>query len=90
MATEQPHAVAAPPIEVVVSEVFATLAFAAHAYLGDADAEKSEANLAGAEMAIDLAGRAFERVEPRLSTGERAAMASMLTDLRMTYVRKRG
>ena len=89
MSTE-PQAVAAPPIDVVVSEVFTTLAFAAHAYLSGSGEEDSNADLAGAEVAIDLAGRAFERVEPRLSTQERAAMASMLTDLRMSYVKKRG
>jgi hypothetical protein len=80
---------AAPPVEVVVGEVFATLAFAAHAYLADAG-EGAEPDLDGAEIAIDLAGRAYERTQSRLSTQERAAMASMLTDLRMTYVRKRG
>jgi hypothetical protein len=81
---------AAPPVEVVVGEVFATLAFAAHAYLADAGETGAEPDLDGAEIAIDLAGRAYERTESRLSTQERAAMASMLTDLRMTYVRKRG
>ena len=89
MSSEQAQAVAVPPVEAVVGEVFATLAFAAHAYLSDATEEKKP-DLDAAEIAIDIASRAFERAEPRLSTNERAAMTSMLTELRMAYVRKRG
>ncbi len=87
--SSQTETLAVPPVEAVVSEVFATLALAAHTYLEPVEDGKAP-DLAGAEIAIDLAGRAFERAEGRLSTEERAAMAGMLTNLRMAYVRKRG
>jgi len=86
----QPQATAAPPVEALLGVVFATLAFAAHAYLAASHEGAEGTDLGAAELAIDLAGKTFERLEPRLSTEERAAMASMLTDLRMTFVRKRG
>ncbi|MDQ2908900.1 MAG: DUF1844 domain-containing protein [Candidatus Eremiobacteraeota bacterium] len=95
MATEPtataPNAPAVPPVEVVMSEVVASLALAAHAYLHpSATEEGASPDLGAAEIAIDVAGKAFERIGPRLGAGERSAMASMLTDLRFTYVKKRG
>lgn len=83
-----PRATAAPPLEIVLSEVVATLAFAAHSYL--ALEGESGPDLAAAEASIDIAAAAFERISSRLSTQERSAMAALLTDLRMTFVRKRG
>jgi hypothetical protein len=80
-----PNATAAPPLEVVLSEFVASLAFAAHSYLAP-----SEPDLGSAEIAIEVAADAFERIAPRLSTDERSALAALLTDLRMTFVRKRG
>ena len=88
MAT-QPPSTAVPPIEVVTSEVVATLAFAAHGYLSGAS-EGEPPDLNAAEIAIDLAGSAYERIAPRLSPDERSALAALLTDLRLTFVRKRG
>jgi len=83
------QAVAAPPVEAVVSEVFASLAFSAHAYLSGGE-ESAETDLAAAEIVIDLAGAAFEKAQARLRPEERAAMASMLTELRLAFVKKRG
>jgi hypothetical protein len=88
MAT-QPQAPAVPPIEAVLGEVVATLAFAAHAYLSP-PGEEQVPDLVAAEVAIDVAGIAFARVEPRLTPEERSQIAALLTDLRMTYVKKRG
>jgi hypothetical protein len=85
----QPNATAMPPVEVVLSEVVASLTFAAHAYLTPIDAEAA-ADLDAAEMAIDVAGRAFERIQGRLQPQERSVFARSLTDLRLTYVKKRG
>jgi len=79
-----------PPVEAVVSEVVASLALTAHAYLEPAAGEDSTPDLEGAEVAIDVAGKAFDRIQSRLSTEERSALARLLTELRMTYVRKRG
>ncbi|MBC5799476.1 MAG: DUF1844 domain-containing protein [Candidatus Eremiobacteraeota bacterium] len=74
-----------------MSEVIASLALAAHAYLNPAQTpEEAVPDLAAAEIAIDVAAKAFERISPRLGSGERSAMASMLTDLRFSYVKKRG
>ncbi len=80
--------IALPPVEALVGEVFASLAFAAHGYLEPADPEQPD--LAAAEIAIDVAASAFARIEPRLQPDERSAMARLLADVRMTYVRKRG
>jgi hypothetical protein len=77
-----------PPVEPLLSEVIATLALAAHAYL--TEAEGRQPDLPSAEVAIDVATTAFERVKERLRPEERLAMAQMLTETRMTFVRKRG
>ena len=45
---------------------------------------------ASAEIAIDVASAAFERVKERLRPEERLAITQMLTETRMTFVRKRG
>lgn len=85
------HATAAPPIEVVLSETVASLAFAAHAYLSPQEGDPAAPpDLEAANIALDVAGLAFERIEPRLGGTERSAMARLLTDLRLTYVKKRG
>jgi len=83
-----------PPVEVVLSEVVASLAFAAHAYLEppppEGEAGAARPDLVAAEMAIDVAGKAFERIQARLTPEERSAFARSLTDLRLSYVKKRG
>jgi hypothetical protein len=87
-----PNATEMPPVEVVLSEVVASLAFAAHVYLDPAPRDQLEvsADLDAAEMLIDVAGRAFDRIQTRLQPQERSALARSLTDLRLTYVKKRG
>lgn len=77
-----------PPVEDLVSEVVARFALAAHIYLAG-DSEK-EPDLPSAEAAIDVAGAAFERVKERLRPQERLAITQLLTETRMTFVRKRG
>jgi hypothetical protein len=87
--TAQPQASSVPPVEVVLGETVASLALAAHVYLAPPD-ESVAPDLAAAEMLIDVAGTAFERISPRLQPEERSALARLLTDLRMTFVQKRG
>ena len=77
-----------PPLEPLLTEVIATLALAAHAYL--ADSNGSQPDFPSAEAAIDVASSAFERVKERLRPDERLAITQMLTETRMTFVRKRG
>lgn len=77
-----------PPIEPLLTEVIATLALAAHAYLSDNDGK--EPDFRAAETAIDVASTAFERVKERLRPDERLAITQMLTETRLTFVRKRG
>jgi len=90
MAT-QPNASAVPPVEVVLSEVVANLGFLAHAYLNPVDPDVDAGpDLEAAEIAIDVAGRAYDRIQPRLSPDERSAVSRLLTDLRLSYVKKRG
>ncbi|HUN28518.1 MAG TPA: hypothetical protein VMV65_01815 [Alphaproteobacteria bacterium] len=77
-----------PPLEPLLTEVIATLALAAHAYLAD-DGGK-EPDFRAADAAIDVASLAFERVKERLRPDERLAITQMLTETRLTFVRKRG
>jgi hypothetical protein len=65
----------------------ATLSSAAHAYLTP---REDQADIRSAALACDVAGQIFERVTPRLRPDERSALSAMLTELRMTIVRKRG
>jgi len=71
-----------------LTEVIATLSLGAHAYLSESDEKK--ADLESAEIAIDVASAAFERVKERLRPQERLAITQMLTESRMTFVKKRG
>ena len=77
-----------PAIEPLLSEIIATLALATHAYLSD-EGEQT-ADFASAQIAIDVAGATFERVKERLRPEQRLAITQMLTETRMTFVRKRG
>ena len=77
-----------PPVERLLGEVIATLTLAAHAYLTDENGKSPDHP--SAEVAIDVATAAFERVKERLRPEERLAFTQLLTETRMTFVRKRG
>lgn len=77
-----------PPVEPLLSEVIATLALAAHAYLTEEEGRKADHQ--SAEVAIDVATAAFERVKERLQPDQRLAITQMLTETRLTFVRMRG
>ena len=77
-----------PPVEPLLGEVISTLVLAAHGYLSDNDGR--EPDLQSAEIAIDVASSAFDRVKERLRSDERLAITQMLTETRLTFVRKRG
>lgn len=77
-----------PPVEVLVTDAVARLTLAAHAYLSDQ--EGKQADLAAAEIAIDVASSAYDRVKERLRPADRLAITQLLTETRMTFVRKRG
>ena len=77
-----------PPIEVLVADTVARLTLAAHAFL--TEEEGKQADLPAAEIAIDVASSAYERVKERLRPEERLAITQLLTETRMTFVRKRG
>lgn len=83
-----PDATAVPPVDALVSEVVASLALAAEVYLEPGDG--SEPDVASAEIAIDVAAVAFDRIASKLKPEARSAIAVLLTDVRMTCVRKRG
>jgi len=88
---DQPNATTVPPIEIVMSEVVINLAYVAHAHLrGAEEGQLATPRLADAEIAIDVAARAYERIAARLPADERAEIARLLTDVRLTYVKKRG
>ncbi len=78
-----------PAVEPLLMEVIATLSLAAHAYLASPQEEKP-ADIASAEIAIDVASAGFERVKERLQPQERLAVTQMLTETRMACVRRRG
>lgn len=71
----------------MLTEVIVTLSLAAHAYLTSQD--ERAVDLPAAEIAIDVAAAAFDRVKERLSPDQRLAITQMLTETRMTFVRKR-
>ena len=77
-----------PPVEVLVTDSIARLTLAAHAYL--AGEEGKQGDLPAAEVAIDVASSAYERVKERLRPQERLAISQLLAETRMTFVRKRG
>jgi hypothetical protein len=88
---QDPDAVGAeqmPPVELLLTDVIARLSLAAHAYL--AVEEGKQPDLPSAEGAIDVASSTFERVKERLRPEERLAITQLLTETRMTFVRKRG
>ncbi len=76
-----------PTVERMLLEIISTLALSAHAYLSESP--ERAADPSSAEIAIDVASVAFERVKERLSSDERLALVQMLTDIRLLYVRKR-
>jgi len=77
-----------PAVEALLTEVIATLTLAAYTYL--TDEEGRQPDLPSAEVVIDVATAAFERVKERLRPDERLAITQMLTETRMTFVRQRG
>jgi hypothetical protein len=88
MSTSQDQ-LAAPPVEDLLGETVATLLYAAAAYL-EPRAESATPDLASAEVAVDVAGIAFDRIASRLRPDARGALTVMLTDMRLAIVRKRG
>jgi hypothetical protein len=80
---------AAPAIDVLLGETVATLLYAAHAYLEPRQPEATP-DVASAEIAVDVAGLAFERVATRLRPEASGALMAMLTEARLAIVRKRG
>jgi len=84
-----PEQLAAPPVDALLSEMVATLAYAAMTYLEAREPDR-QPDLPSAEIAVDVAGAAFDRIAPRLQAGEPNALTAMLTDVRMSIVRKRG
>ena len=77
-----------PPVEVLLTDVIARLALAAHVYLAEEEGKKTD--LSSAEAAIDVAASTFERIKERLRPQERLTITQLLTETRLTFVRKRG
>ncbi len=86
--TEPENVAAAAPVEVLASDVVARFCLAAHAYL--AQDEEQASDLKSAEAAIDIAGAVFDRIKERLRAEERLAITQLLTETRLTFVKKRG
>jgi hypothetical protein len=82
-----PDAIAALPIDALVGEMIATLVLAANAHLEPQDGPP---DLDAAALACDVAGAAFERISPRLRPEERTGLAGLLTQMRLSIVKKRG
>ncbi|MEO6989991.1 MAG: hypothetical protein ABI346_05515 [Candidatus Baltobacteraceae bacterium] len=77
-----------PPVEDVLGEFVVTLVLTATAYLEPSDG--TEPDIPSAEIALDVAGGAFDRIRPRLRPEQHAALSGLLTEARMAVVRKRG
>ena len=78
-----------PPIEILLTDIVARMALAAHVYLGNEGSEGG-ADLSSAEAAIDVAAAAFDRVKERLQPQERLTITQLLTETRLAFVKKRG
>ncbi|HEY9084713.1 MAG TPA: DUF1844 domain-containing protein [Candidatus Tyrphobacter sp.] len=76
-----------PPVTSVMTEVIGMLVLSAHAYMGEK--EGREGDLPSAEVAIDVASLAFERVKERLTAEERLAITQLLTETRLAFVKRR-
>ena len=87
MSTQSPP-VELPAVETLVTQLIGDLALLSHAYL--AEETGATPDLESAQIAIDVASASFERVKERLRPEERLAITQMLTETRMTFVRKRG
>jgi hypothetical protein len=81
------EAPAIPPIDALLGETAYQLALAASSYLAP---QEGPPDLAAASLACDAAGDVFARIAPRLRPEERNALRAMLTDLRLSVVKKRG
>jgi hypothetical protein len=75
--------VQAPPIEQIGAEIVASLCMAGLAYLAKDDLES-------ASLACDIVGLAFDRLSTRLKAEERTGLGELVTELRLSIVRKRG
>jgi hypothetical protein len=76
-----------PPVEMLATDALARFCLAAHAYMEE---EGARPDIAAAETAIDIASAMFERIKERLRPEERLAITQLLTETRMTFVKKRG
>ncbi|MDQ2681617.1 MAG: hypothetical protein M3Y21_11475 [Candidatus Eremiobacteraeota bacterium] len=88
MSSSAPDLEAIPAVEPLITDVIATTALAAHAYLS-ADSEKAP-DISDAQIAIDVAAFAFESIKDRLRPEQRLAITQMLTETRLTFIKKRG
>ena len=86
--SESPTVNRVPPVEDVLGEFVVSLVLTATAYLEPSDG--TEPDLGSAEIALDLAGSAFDRIRPRLRPEQHAALSGLLTEARIAFVRKRG
>ncbi|HEV2262727.1 MAG TPA: hypothetical protein VGR69_10615 [Candidatus Rubrimentiphilum sp.] len=77
-----------PAIEDLIVDAIARLSLAAHVFISDEEGKQSD--LASAEIAIDVAASAYERVKERLKPEQRLAITQLLTETRMSFVKKRG
>ncbi|HET7813639.1 MAG TPA: DUF1844 domain-containing protein [Candidatus Baltobacteraceae bacterium] len=75
-----------PPVELLATDAIARFCLAAHAYMD----EDVRPDIPAAETAIDIASAMFERMKERLRPEERLAITQLLTETRMTFVKKRG
>ena len=73
----------APPIEQLGADFVASLCMAGLAYLAKDDVES-------ATLTCDIVGLAFDRLSTRLKAEERTGLAELVSELRMSIVKKRG
>lgn len=76
-----------PPVTAVMTEVIGMLVLSAHAYLGEREGHAGD--VSSAEIAIDVASLAFERIKECLTADERLALTQLLTETRLAFVRTR-
>ena len=83
-----PDALALPPIDALVGETIATLVLAANAYL-EPNEDRPHPRMRPPSRATSPAA-AFERISSTLRDDERSGLAALLTQIRLSIVKKRG
>lgn len=87
---ESPEPISVYQLIYVSFEQFAEVAWQKMGFRPDPLTGKEDVNLAEAKVAIDMASRLAEALDPELDEEDRRSIQSRLSDLRINFVKKTG